>query len=107
MAARPIDGPRIGGADLAAPNWRRTKCRRGRIGGVEMAAYDLAAETIGGAEKTAPNWQSAEMAAQQKYNKRRKQKYTIKRLLACLLLASWVLGSAIKYEMLSDHLLVR
>ena len=72
-----------------------------------MAAYDLEADTIGGAEKTAPNWQSAEMAANQKYNKRRKQKYTIKRLLACLLLASWVLGSAIKYEMLSDHLLVR
>ena len=69
MAALPIGGSRIGGAELAAPKWRRTKCRRGRIGGVEMAAYDLAAETIGGAELTAPNWRRAEMAGRPKYNK--------------------------------------
>ena len=73
MAADPIGGPILTAAYLAAPKWRRTKGRRGRIGGVEMAAYDLAAETIGGAEKTAPNWRRAEMAAKQKYNKRRNQ----------------------------------
>ena len=68
LAALPIGGPRIGGAELAAPKWRRTKWRRGRIGGAEMAAYELAAGTIGGAELTAPNWRRAEMAARQKYN---------------------------------------
>ena len=84
LAALPIGGPRIVGAELAAPKWRRTKWRRGRIGGAEMAAYELAAGTIGGAELTAPNWRRAEMAAQKgKYGKKG-EKYTNKGLLTCL-----------------------
>ena len=54
MTADPIGGPFFTAAFLAAPIWRRTKCRRGRIGGVEMPAYDLQAETIGGGRKGGP-----------------------------------------------------
>ena len=74
MAADPIGGPILTAAYLAAPKWRRTKGRRGRIGGVEMAAYDLAAETIGGAELTAPNWRRAEMAARKRKRKKKRRK---------------------------------